>query len=133
METLALTHSYIAHEEPVPELTLPSLDELGLRIPSSAWVGLAAIAVAASVFTLPGEAHAAYVSTNGSRLNVRSGPGLEYCVLRKLHNGSHVRTTKHSVNGWVKLKQGGWVASQWLNRGYVAAAPSYNACGRCIR
>ena len=121
METLAFTHSYVAYENLDSEPKLRSLEELGLKIPSSAWIGLAGLAVAVSVMAVPAEAHAAYVSTNGGRLNVRCGPGIEYCVGRKLHNGTHVRLTGRYKNGWAQIKGGGWVASQWLGYGSVSS------------
>ncbi|WP_445241821.1 hypothetical protein [Microcoleus vaginatus] len=49
MEALALSHSFVAYESPESELQLKSLDELGLKIPNSAWVGVAGMAVALSV------------------------------------------------------------------------------------
>ena len=135
MEALAFTHSYITYENPDSDLKLRSFDELGLKIPSSAWIGLAGIAIALSVMALPSEAyaagHKAHVHTNGGRLNVRCGPGLEYCVGRKLHNGSKVRLTGVYKNGWAQVKGGGWVASQWLGYGHKVASSCYkcNPCG----
>lgn len=117
MESLALTHSFVAYEEPASQLQFRSIEDLGLKIPNSAWIGLAGVAVALSVVAIPTEAQAAYVRTNGGRLNVRSGPGLHYCVLGKLHNGDHVKTTGYHKRGWVKLKNGGWVAAHWLGQG----------------
>jgi SH3-like domain-containing protein len=136
MEALAFTHSYITYENPDSDLKLRSFDELGLKIPSSAWIGLAGLAVAVSVMSVPAEAHAAYVSTNGSRLNIRCGPGLEYCVGGKLHNGSKVRIThKYKYRDgikWVKLKSGGWVAAHWLGYGHkVASSCGYRGCKPC--
>ncbi len=58
MEALALSHSFVAYESPESELKLKSLDELGLKIPNSALVGLVGMAVAVSVVGLPGEAQA---------------------------------------------------------------------------
>jgi uncharacterized protein YraI len=132
MEALAFTHSYITYENPDSDLKLRSFDELGLKIPSSAWLSLAGVAVAVSVMLVPAEAHAAYVSTNGSRLNVRCGPGLEYCVGGKLQNGSHVRLTGNYQNGWAEIDGGGWVASQWLGHGHkVAYHCGYKYCNPC--
>ena len=84
MESLALTHSFVAYESPESELKLKSLDELGLKIPNAAWVGVVGMAVALSVVSVPGEAQAggcyrrcgghhrhhsyAQVTTNGGRL-----------------------------------------------------------------
>ena len=122
METLAFTHSYVTYENLDAEPKLISLEELGLKVPSSAWIGLAGLAVAVSVMAIPAEAHAAYVSTNGGRLNVRCGPGIAYCVDYKLHNGSHVKLTGRYKHGWAQVAGGGWVASQWLSYGKVSSS-----------
>jgi hypothetical protein len=53
MEALALSHSFVAYESPESELQVKSLDELGLKIPNSAWIGVAGIAVALSVLGPP--------------------------------------------------------------------------------
>lgn len=45
--------------------------------------------------------------------NVRSGPGADYAVLRKISSGGGV-TVIDSQNGWVKLAGGGWVNSNQL-------------------
>jgi hypothetical protein len=58
MEALALSHSFVAYESPESELKLKSLDELGLKIPNSAWIGVASLAIALSVLSVPGEAQA---------------------------------------------------------------------------
>lgn len=128
METLAFTHSYVTYENPGPELKLRSLEQLGLNIPSSAWMGLAGIAVALSVLAVPSDAYAAYVRTNGGRLNVRCGPGIDYCVHSKLHNGSYVKLTGHYKNGWAQIKGGGWVASQWLGYRHASSHSHSHKC-----
>lgn len=58
MEALALSHSFVAYESPESELQLKSLDERGLKIPNSAWLGVAGMAVALSVLSVPGQAQA---------------------------------------------------------------------------
>jgi hypothetical protein len=58
MEALALSHSFVSYESPESELQLKSLDELGLKIPNSAWLGVAGMAVALSVLSVAGEAQA---------------------------------------------------------------------------
>jgi uncharacterized protein YgiM (DUF1202 family) len=128
MESLALTHSFTAYESP-EELQLKSLDELGLKIPNSAWVGLVGVAVALSVVSVPGEAQAschykrcgqksyhsyAEVVTNGGRLNIRKHPSRCSHVIGKLYDGDHVKLTGHYKNGWAQLKGGGWVSASWL-------------------
>ena len=135
MEALALSHSFVAYESPEPELQLKSLDELGFKIPNSAWLGVVGLAVALSVLSVPGEAQAscgysrcgkkqshhsysysyAKVVTNGGRLNIRHRPSSCSGVIGKLHYGDHVKLTGKYKNGWAQLKGGGWVSASWLS------------------
>ncbi|MEG3990805.1 SH3 domain-containing protein [Microcoleus sp. S28C3] len=130
MESLALSHSFVAYESPESELQVKSLDELGLKIPNSAWVGVAGMAVALSVLGTPGEAQAscgyrhcgsrshnsyAEVATNGGRLNIRHRPDGCSHVIGKLYNGDNVKLTGRYRNGWAQLKGGGWVSASWLS------------------
>lgn len=130
MEALALSHSFVAYESPESELQLKSLDELGLKIPNSAWLGVAGMAVALSVLSVAGEAQAscgysrcgkkshhsyAAVSTNGGRLNIRSRPSSCSHVIGKLYSGDHIKLTGRYKNGWAQLKGGGWVSASWLS------------------
>ena len=133
MESLALSHSFVAYESPESELQLKSLGELGLKIPNSAWLGVAGLAVALSVLSVPGEAQAschysrcgkkshhshhsyAAVATNGGRLNIRSGPSSCSHVIGKLYRGDHIKLTGRYKNGWAQLKGGGWVSASWLS------------------
>jgi hypothetical protein len=130
MESLALSHSFVAYESPEPELQLKSLGELGLKIPNSAWLGVAGMAVALSVLSVPGEAQAscgysrcgkkshhsyAAVVTNGGRLNIRHAPNACSHVIGKLHRGDYVKLTGRYKNGWAELKGGGWVSASWLS------------------
>jgi uncharacterized protein YgiM (DUF1202 family) len=132
MESLALSHSFVAYESPESELQLKSLDELGLKIPNSAWLGVAGMAVALSVLSVPGEAQAscykrcghrshhsrhsyAEVATNGSRLNIRHRPDSCSRVIGKLYPGDNIKLTGRYKNGWAQLKGGGWVSASWLS------------------
>jgi uncharacterized protein YgiM (DUF1202 family) len=130
MEALALSHSFVAYESPESELQLKSLDELGLKIPNSALVGLVGIALAVSVVSIPGEAQAscgrsrcgggrggesAEVATNGSRLNIRNHPNGCSRIIGKLYDGDHIELTGHYKNGWAQVEGGGWVSSAWLD------------------
>jgi len=65
MENLAYLHLAVDFEDPSPQPTLRSLKELGLSVPSSAWVGVASLAIAISVLASAHDAMA-YVS-QGSR------------------------------------------------------------------
>lgn len=133
MEALALSHSFVAYESPESELQLKSLDELGLKIPNSAWLGVVGLAVALSVLSVPGEAQAscgysrcgkkshhshhsyAKVVTNGGRLNIRHRPDSCSHVIGKLYRGDYVKLTGRYKNGWAQLKGGGWVSASWLS------------------
>lgn len=131
MEALALSHSFVAYESPESELQLKSLDELGLKIPNSALVGMVGIAVALSVVSLPGEAQAscgysrcggysqknysAEVATNGGRLNIRHRPNGCSRVIGKLHDGDHIELTGRYKRGWAQVEGGGWVSRAWLD------------------
>ncbi|MCT7952827.1 SH3 domain-containing protein [Ancylothrix sp. C2] len=137
METLALVHLTVAYEDPNPP-QLRSLDEIKLKLPSSAWIGLAGMILSLMVFTTaPEQAQAAScgggggsshhggggggggsrpvkVSTNGSALRIRSGPGTGYGVIGGLSNGTTVSTTGRVSNGWIQLSNGGWIAGNWV-------------------
>lgn len=52
------------------------------------------------------------VSTRGSGLNIRSGPGTGYAVVGKYGPGTVVRTSGSS-NGWYRVS-GGWVSGAFL-------------------
>jgi uncharacterized protein YgiM (DUF1202 family) len=59
----------------------------------------------------------ANVSAYGYRLNVRSGPGTQYEVLRILNDGDPLTLTNNRRNGWVELADGGWVAGNLVSSG----------------
>ena len=131
MEALALSHSFVAYESPESELQLKSLDELGLKIPNSALLGVAGVAVALSILSVSGEAQAscgykrcggghshhsyAEVATNGGRLNIRHRPNGCSHVIGKLYNGDNVKLTGRYRNGWAQLKGGGWISTSWIS------------------
>lgn len=131
MEALALSHSFVAYESPESELQLKSLDGLGLKIPNSALVGVAGVAVALSILSVSGEAQAschykrcggghshhsyAEVATNGGRLNIRHRPNGCSHVIGKLYDGDNVKLTGRYKNGWAQLKGGGWVSTSWIS------------------
>ena len=56
----------------------------------------------------------AMVTTNGSPLNVRSGPGLGYRVVDTVADGVAIATTGQTAGNWIRLANGGWVFSGWV-------------------
>ena len=60
-----------------------------------------------------GNSGGTFVSTNGSALTVRSGPGGGYTAVDYLANGTPV-TVNRTSSGWSELEGGGWVSSDWL-------------------
>lgn len=57
-----------------------------------------------------------HVRTNGSNLNVRTGPGIDYDIINKLANGTEVQVSKEE-NGWYQLEfpaKYGYVCGQYL-------------------
>lgn len=53
------------------------------------------------------------VSTNGSALTIRSGPGTGYAAIGSLPNGTSVSIVSSS-GGWYQIAGGGWVSGSWL-------------------
>lgn len=115
METLAYLHLSVAHEEEQQNPNAYALQ--AWRLPSSAWIKFSSALVAISIVGLMNAAMAAYVRTNGSPLNVRSGPGGVYPVVGSLRNGASVALNGRSSNGWLQLSNGNWVAGGFIRNG----------------
>jgi uncharacterized protein YgiM (DUF1202 family) len=118
METPKRIESSINHETSRSARLARSLKKFGLSIPSSAWVGLAGIVLAASVLVThvpSAQAAAVTVSTNISALNVRNGPGTGYGLNgRPLRPGETVQVVRQS-GGWYQLPDGGWFSSSYAS------------------
>ena len=56
------------------------------------------------------------VATRGSRLNVRSGPGMQYGIVHGLANGAPVSVSTRNGE-WAKI-----AANQWVNASFLAPA-----------
>lgn len=59
-------------------------------------------------------------------LNVRTGPGTQYDVIRQLANGNEVDVLEMYTNGWAKINivgQIGYVNARWLDMGAAQSAP----------
>jgi uncharacterized protein YraI len=119
METLAYTHFSAQADDMTPH-SQPSADglvwesEFHVQLPSLAWIQGLALAIALSSLSLTSSAWAAVVNTNGSPLNVRSGPGLGYGVVSTLANGTTINLSGLDADGWSQLSNGNWVASRWV-------------------
>lgn len=119
MEALAYSHLSLAHDEAA---TLePTAYELKLfkgltwKPPSSAWIGLIASIMAISLMGLANSAMAAFVRTNGSPLNVRSGPSTSYPVVGSLPNGASISLSGRTSADWSQLISSNWVNSYWVS------------------
>lgn len=69
------------------------------------------------------------VTTNGSALNVRSGPGLDYAVTGVLPNGAVASTSGRTSGGWIQLADGGWISSSWVGGSSSQASNSTGGGG----
>jgi uncharacterized protein YraI len=56
------------------------------------------------------------ISTNGSPLTVRSGPGLGFAPIDALPNGTVIFSPSFT-NGWYEIDGGGWVSGSWVFEG----------------
>lgn len=54
------------------------------------------------------------VVTEGSRLNVRSGPGIDTAIIGSLGDGSVTALSGATAEGWLELAEGGWVSADWV-------------------
>ena len=64
------------------------------------------------------------VSTRGSRLNVRSGPGMQHGIVQSLANGARVSVSTRNGE-WVKIAINQWVNTSFLSPvGGAAGAPA---------
>ncbi len=127
METFAYIESAIAHEEPDLNVRLAlcaspkdMLRELGLTVPSSAWVGLIGILLSASMLVaqVP-QAQAIPVTVRASSgLTIRSGPSFNNAVIGGLSNGATVQVASlATTNGFYQLSSGGWISAQYTSTG----------------
>jgi uncharacterized protein YraI len=115
MENLAYLHLAVDFEDPSPQPTLRSLKELGLSVPSSAWVGVASLAIAISVLASAHDAMAAVGrgSTGSAVTSVQSAlrsRGYDLAV-----DGVYGRRTEYIVSllqGYEKISADGVVGPQ---------------------
>lgn len=115
METLAYTHLSIVCDEAInPECEQNSFQEFNWKPPNSTWIGLLSALMILLMLGSASSTLAAYVKTNTSPLNVRSGPGLGYRVVNTLPSGTYVNLSGRSADGWSQLANGNWVYSRWI-------------------
>lgn len=61
------------------------------------------------------EGSSVVATTNGGILNVRSGAGLDNPVIGSLVNGTSALLTGMKDDGWVQIRDGGWVHSDYVS------------------
>ena len=85
----------------------------------SAWLNFASLGVLLTILAQIqiASAHYAtnYVSTNGSCLNVRTGPSLDYDVIKCVCNGESLPGVVSYENGFAQLESGNWVSAEWIS------------------
>ncbi|MBD1859095.1 MULTISPECIES: SH3 domain-containing protein [Leptolyngbya] len=113
-----------------------SLKKLGLILPSSAWLSLAGLVLAASTLIthVPSAQAAQYVKVSSgiSALNVRNGPGTGYSLNgRPLYPGETVRVVQQS-GGWYQLPDGGWFSAAYTTTGSGGSSGGTGGGGSAI-
>ncbi len=122
METLAYIHLCTLHEE--ADLNqdvgfIKLFEGFNWQSSSSAGIHLTSILITLSILSLSSSsfAYTARVRTNGSDLNVRTGPGLGYRVVEDLPNGTPIRLNGNRSDRWSQLSRvRDWVSSDWISR-----------------
>lgn len=113
---LAASHSLVGAAKPTPTAELAQLG------PTEA--ALAAEKIQQSeVFSLAnaGQSRLDFRRVNGTRVNMRNGPGTDYSVVAKLLQHTEVEVLQEPGNGWVKLQvletgRIGWMAARLLTK-----------------
>ena len=86
----------------------------------SAWLNFASIGIWLAILAQVQIASATYVSTNGSCLNIRTGPSINYSVVDCVCNGNSLPRVVSYENGFAQLSSGNWVSAEW-----ISTTPSY--------
>jgi peptidoglycan hydrolase-like protein with peptidoglycan-binding domain len=81
---------------------------------SAASTGYTSTSYASTSYSNSASARTVVVATNGSGLNIRSGPGQGYAVIGSLADGAAVGINGIPSNGWVQLSAGGWISANWI-------------------
>jgi hypothetical protein len=116
VEALAYTHMAVASEDAAAgiEYSLPELQLNMKKLPSSAWLGMAGVAVLFTALSHAAPASAAYVRTNGSCLKARYGPSLHAPVYTCVRNGARLAPIVGYRNGFAKLSTGRYVSAAYI-------------------
>lgn len=136
MEALAYLHLCTAREEAeanpdAGKLTL--FENLNWQLPCSAWIRLTSVLIAISILSLSSSsfAYTATVKTNGSPLNVRTGPGMGYRVVDTLSNGTRISLNGDRSDSWSQLSRvRNWVSSYWISHPSRGGLHSNSGTGR---
>ncbi|MFQ3637300.1 MAG: SH3 domain-containing protein, partial [Cyanobacteriota bacterium] len=83
------------------------------RLSGGGWVSMDWLSAGGSGGGGGGGGGGYYVSTNGSTLIVRSGPGLGYLDIDEIANGTYIDIVE-IFGGWGRLADGGWVSMDWV-------------------
>ncbi|NJM69652.1 MAG: peptidoglycan-binding protein [Scytonema sp. RU_4_4] len=89
----------------------------------SAWLTFTSISTLLAIFTQAGVASAAYygpgryiVKTNGSCLNLRTGPSTCHRSVKCNSNGSRLPRVVGYKNGFARMSTGNYVSANWINK-----------------
>ncbi|RCJ22027.1 peptidoglycan-binding protein [Nostoc minutum NIES-26] len=116
---MVLTYEEATGQADYAEYNLPKLQFKSNRIfKSSAWLVLAGISVLSALLTQAQTASAAYVSTNGSCLHIRSGPSTAYRIVECIPNGTVLPAITETQNGFARLSSGRYVSRRWISDTY---------------
>ena len=116
MDNLALLMSYVENERDyVGNLQFRPTKEKRWKNPK-VWLSIIGFCLSLFTICLSGAiAEAAPVKVNArGGLNVRTGPGTGYRIVKTLDNGQATNTSGRLSNGWAQLDNGHWVARKYL-------------------
>ncbi|MEC4818475.1 MAG: peptidoglycan-binding domain-containing protein [Scytonema sp. PMC 1069.18] len=113
----------------LPEIQLPFSWKKPFK---SAWLTFASLGVLFAILAQAQTASAAYygpgayyVNTNGSCLNVRTGPSDNYRRVACYRNGARLPRIVGYTNGFARLSNGYYVATRWISpRGGTTVTPT---------
>jgi uncharacterized protein YraI len=132
MEALAYTHMCSVQEGDNPALGHGTtvFEKNNLKLRSSAWIYLLSAMMVFEILSSATSAmgYIARVRTNGSPLNVRTGPSTYSRVAYSLPNRTRVSLNGRYSDGWSQLYNRYWVASRYIGRRYYGSNVAYRPC-----